>query len=133
MSVITQLYDLSLLNHVFMNRVYPSRVNLLSQPNTMFISWLLYKLQKLFLLEYSNNVYEENNIPFNHSVEDYRDTDGNIREIIERVFTTQLVFIRRIENRHVKTVKYNPLSKELLIQFEDTAYEHYHRHRRLCR
>lgn len=133
MSVITQLYDLSLLNHVFMNRVYPSRVNLLSQPNTMFISWLLYKLQKLFLLEYSNNVYEENNIPFNHSVEDFRDSEGNIREIIERVFTTQLVFIRRIENRHVKTVKYNPLSKELLIQFEDTAYEHYHRHRRLCR
>jgi hypothetical protein len=133
MSVITQLYDLSLLNHVFMNRVYPSRVNLLSQPNTMFISWLLYKLQKLFLLEYSNNVYVENNIPFNHRVEDFRDSDGNIREIIERVFTTQLVFIRRIENRHVKTVKYNPLSKELLIQFEDTAYEHYHRHRRLCR
>lgn len=133
MSVITQLYDLSLLNHVFMNRVYPSRVNLLSQPNTMFISWLLYKLQKLFLLEYSNNVYVENNIPFNHRVEDYRDSEGNIREIIERVFTTQLVFIRRIENRHVKTVKYNPLSKELLIQFEDTAYEHYHRHRRLCR
>lgn len=133
MSVITQLYDLSLLNHVFMNRVYPSRVNLLSQPNTMFISWLLYKLQKLFLLEYSNNVYVENNIPFNHSVEDFRDSEGNIREIIERVFTTQLVFIRRIENRHVKTVKYNPLSKELLIQFEDTAYEHYHRHRRLCR
>lgn len=133
MSVITQLYDLSLLNHVFMNRVYPSRVNILSHPNTMFVSWLLYKLQKRFLLEYSNNVYEENNIPFNHSVEDYRDTDGNIREIIERVFTTQLVFIRRIENRHVKTVKYNPLSKELLIQFEDTAYEHYHRHRRLCR
>lgn len=133
MSVITQLYDLSLLNHVFMNRVYPSRVNLLSQPNTMFISWLLYKLQKLFLLEYSNNVYVENNIPFNHRVEDFRDSEGNIREIIERVFTTQLVFIRRIENRHVKTVKYNPLSKELLIQFEDTAYEHYHRHRRLCR
>lgn len=133
MSVITQLYDLSLLNHVFMNRVYPSRVNLLSQPNTMFISWLLYKLQKLFLLEYSNNVYVENNIPFNHRVEDFRDSEGNIREIIERVFTTQLVFIRCIENRHVKTVKYNPLSKELLIQFEDTAYEHYHRHRRLCR
>lgn len=133
MSVITQLYDLSLLNHVFMNRVYPSRVNILSQPNTMFISWLLYKLQKLFLLEYSNNVYVENNIPFNHRVEDFRDSEGNIREIIERVFTTQLVFIRRIENRHVKTVKYNPLSKELLIQFEDTAYEHYHRHRRLCR
>lgn len=133
MSVITQLYDLSLLNHVFMDRVYPSRVNILSHPNSMFISWLLYKLQKMFLLEYSNNVYVENNIPFNHSVEDYRDTDGNIREIIERVFTTQLVFIRRIENRHVKTVKYNPLSKELLIQFEDTAYEHYHRHRRLCR
>lgn len=133
MSVITQLYDLSLLNHVFMDRVYPSRVNILSQPNTMFISWLLYKLQKLFLLEYSNNVYVENNIPFNHRVEDFRDSEGNIREIIERVFTTQLVFIRRIENRHVKTVKYNPLSKELLIQFEDTAYEHYHRHRRLCR
>lgn len=133
MSVITQIYDLSLLNHVFMNRVYPSRVNILKHPNTMFVSWLLYKLQKMFLLEYSNNVYVENNIPFNHSVEDYRDTDGNIREIIERVFTTQLVFIRRIENRHVKTVKYNPLSKELLIQFEDTTYEHYHRHRRLCR
>ena len=66
-------------------------------------------------------------------MEDFRDSEGNIREIIERVFTTQLVFIRRIENRHVKTVKYNPLSKELLIQFEDTAYEHYHRHRRLCR
>ena len=133
MSVITQLYDLSLLNHVFMNRVYPSRVNLLSHPNSMFISWLLYKLQKMFLLEYSNNVYVENNIPFDHRVEDFRDSEGNIREIIERVFTTQLVFIRRIENRHVKTVKYNPLSKELLIQFEDTAYEHYHRHRRLCR
>ena len=133
MSVITQLYDLSLLNHVFMNRVYPSRVNILGHPNSMFISWLLYKLQKMFLLEYSNNVYVENNIPFDHRVEDFRDSEGNIREIIERVFTTQLVFIRRIENRHVKTVKYNPLSKELLIQFEDTAYEHYHRHRRLCR
>ena len=133
MSVITQIYDLSLLNHVFMNRVYPARVNILKRPNAMFVSWLLYKLQKMFLLEYSNNVYVENNIPFNHQVEDFRDTEGNIREIIECVFTTQLVFVRHIENRQVKTVKYNPLSKELLIQFEGKIHEHHHRHRRLRR
>ena len=132
MSSTIQIYDISLLHHIFMQRAYPARVNTTVPAETMFISWLMHKLQTCYLLDYSISVYDYHGIPRAHPVLDFHDRWGEVSCIIESVFSKQLRYVMGLPDREVIHLKYNNRQNELTLFFnEGKPHELHTRYKRV--